>query len=851
MSSWRFTLTDRNGATLQFNSPPGWDKNITDIKRDLDWHGVFFNREGQNLQYHDKPGQWLKAEYDQYGVQGIMYLTIEEECDGEWLTNDTGKFVFGAYKYFCGPECYVTCPLEAISAVMDLRNRMNQKVDLEKLVAFDGATALPPYAGLAMDLLLPSKGILLQDLASNEEVFSTPVQGVGVNDNPGSGPFNNSEYGMISFGVDKIIASEIGSFSFGSQPLYNCVLTNAGSFGCPLPLYTLWMYPDLIPTPDQGIRPLDLSPALNYADGTTNFGIVSDVGDLDVNLHLDFTQRNCTTLIYGTALCVLPGDKDGTAINHYHWLAVNHNSSSLVYHDPAFVLNRGDRIYAFVYVYHYKTEAQTLDPTPAFDIATRAGDFFNFKTLTHTDPTKSKVFLINEAFSRVAESITNNKLKVYSDLYGREDSEPYQAQSGVDGCGSRIAITNGLRIRRAENRIPGQPSVYSVSLEDLWNGMNPIHNIGMGVEPDTFRPGFDRLRIEDWRFFYKNDVVLQTLNVPKITRSCYAKNIYSTFKFGYQKWEAEQYNGLDEFLTQRYYRTGLSQVKNDLVKLSTFVSSGYALEITRRLGNDTSQDWRYDNDTFPICLQRGKYTIVVNNTQMFAIIIPGIPGLTGSDSLTISGTGPDGIDGTYALTFPIYSGGQTTTSIFPASGASGTFYGDIAVNGTPQPSNVLSVEFGNISGPANIIDPDTIYNWRIRPIYCAMRWMNWILQSYKQFNNNSKIEFMDGQANYHALGEMLSTFCKLENQPISEDDMLNLQKFADIEDCKPELVAERVEYSYPMSTREYLALKAQPYGLIHFTGGECEDGYGHIDTIKYDKDAGMANFLLIPKILPS
>lgn len=850
MSAFRFILTNRLGATLQFDSPPGWDKNVVEIKRDLDWHGIFFNHQGQNLQYHGEPGRWLKNEYDTYGVQGVMYISIEEECDGEWLMSEGGKFVFSSYKYFCGDECYVTCLIEEISALMDLRNRLNQKVNLESLVAFDGATALPPYAKLPFDLLLPSKGILLQDKAENDEVHSTPVDGAPVNDNPGSGPFNNSEYGMISFGFNKIIASEIGGFYFADTPFYTCILTNAGHLNCPLPTDIFWMYPALIPTPDQAIKPLDTSPAVNYSDGTANFGIVSDVVDLDINAHVDITQMNCSSMVYGTALCRLPATNVGSAVGDYDWLAVNHNSNSLVYHDPAFVLNRGDRLYAFMYMYHYKTEAQTFDPTPAFSMASRTGDYFYLKTLTHTPATKSKFFLINEVASRVAESVTNNQLRVYSDFYGRTDSEPYTA--AVDGCGSLTALSDGIHVRRAENRIPGQPSVYSLSMQDIFDGMNPIHNIGIGVEADTRRTGYDCVRIEPWIHFYNTDIVMECLNIKKITRSCYPKNIYSTFSFGYDKWEAEQYNGLDEFLTKRYYRTNLSQVKNDFVKLSRFVASGYALEITRRIGNDTSQDWRYDNDTFPVCLQRGKYTIDISISNGFAVIIPGIPGLTGLDTLTISGTGPGGIDGTYNLSFPIFSGGQTTTSIFPLVGALGTYFGDIAVNGVASPSTALSVELGNISGPVNIIDPNTIYNWRIRPIYNAMRWMNWILQSYKQFTVDSKIIFMDGQANYHAIGEMLSTFCKLENQPISEDDMLNVQKFADIEDCQPILVAERVEYEYPMSTREYLAIKANRYGLIHFTGGaDCEDGFGHIDNIKYDKHEGKANFLLIPRILPT
>ena len=64
-------------------------------------------------------------------------------------------------------------PVEATSAVMDLRNRINQKVNLETVKAFDETTTLAPYSRLPFSLLLPSKGILLQNNAITDSVIST------------------------------------------------------------------------------------------------------------------------------------------------------------------------------------------------------------------------------------------------------------------------------------------------------------------------------------------------------------------------------------------------------------------------------------------------------------------------------------------------------------------------------------------------------------------------------------------------------------------------------------------------------------------------------------------------------
>ncbi|MEO5888932.1 MAG: hypothetical protein ABIQ31_01705, partial [Ferruginibacter sp.] len=256
-------------------------------------------------------------------------------------------------------------------------------------------------------------------------------------------------------------------------------------------------------------------------------------------------------------------------------------------------------------------------------------------------------------------------------------------------------------------------------------------------------------------------------DVGQITRKAYDKEVFSTFQFGYQKWEAEEYNGLDEFLTKITGRTTLNKIKNDLVKLSKWIASGYALEVTRRKGDDNTKDWRYDKETFIICCKR---------------------------------------------------------------------------NG----SNDIVVELGNVLDPENIIDPDTIYNYRISPIRNAMRWMNKIFESYRQFGGDCKLIFTDGDGNYFAKGQMDSTDCRQENGPIQENQTIDLSIYEDTDDAKPFLLPERVSFQYPMSSGDSRRIKANPYGLIYFSN-DCEEGYGYIDTINYVPEEGKATFSLIPK----
>ena len=372
----------------------------------------------------------------------------------------------------------------------------------------------------------------------------------------------------------------------------------------------------------------------------------------------------------------------------------------------------------------------------------------------------------------------------------------------------------------------------------------------MGIEADANRPGYNRLRVEPWHHFYNDEVIMYCRNINKIKRTLYEKEIYSSFQFGYQKWEAEQYNGLDEFLTKRNYRTTLKQINNKLAKLSAFVFSGYAMEITRRIGNNNSKDWRYDKDVFGICITREIRVHTIFNS------------IDNTIKIFLNGNTYPTIPGTFDITGTLFNNTTYTRSftndMVEVDGD--TFiltFGVVEIvvdeeNYTTQIINFLffprlSVELGNVINAVNIIEPGTLYNYRRSPVRNAMRWLNKILASYRVFGINAKIIFTDGDGNYFAEGEMESVRCKLENAAIKENATLSRTNFIDANEARPSLRPERVVYEYPMNSCEYKAIKANPNGLIYFED-ECEHGFGYIDTLVHRPKEAMANFTLIPAV---
>jgi hypothetical protein len=862
MSDFRFSIgNNRTHTVIVIDEPVGWDKNKIRINRDPEWHGVFFSRQGDDFMFDGLAEQILKAEYDEYGAQGDLSLIIEENCGEGYEFFESGKFVFLKYDHSSGPDCFVKIPVEQESDMMTIRNRMDQKVNLETTVAFDETTPLTPYAKLPFTIMLPSKGIFIQDELANDAEFTTPVQGVPINDNPGG--FANSEYGMIEVGFDNNKFSEIGFCNSLLESLYTCVITAMGSFGCAAFDRFPMSAPIGIVAPE--ICPLQISPWLNFPKGSPNYDAVDNPVTLDllINGRLEVLVGNVNAVWF--CLMVLPDGAVGNVESDYVYVmknmiyyapgpglpagsVINLNQS---YTDTAFVLNKGDRIYGFYALYNYRDNVDQLGQ-PGFQMTFDAGNYFKINNISHTDPSLCKMFAINETLSRITEAITNDTVKVKSDFYGRTDSEPYV--SDVDGDGSLKAITDGLRIRRQENKIPGTTSVFAQSLKDAFNGLRPIDNIGAGLEADTVRGGdFKWLRVEPWQYFYNNSVILSCTNIRVIKRAIFEKEIYSTFKFGFQKWEAEEYNGLDEFLTKREYRTTLKEVNNSLLQISSFVGSGFAWEITRRIGNNDSKDWRYDKETFVSCLTRTRkfhvFFEAAGNRMYFDTETDGSEFL-GPGTITISGSvsnnGIRTILGVSILTVP---GQPVRVEITFTGGATIDEESYDVTFDIVSPAG-LFIELGNIINAANIIEPRTLYNYRISPVRTAMRWMNRVLESYKKFDANAKILFTDGDGNYFAEGEMESAFAKLENGTLTENMTISGSIFSDPADATPFLLPERVMFEFPMLGCDYKAIKANPGGLIYFEN-ECEKGYGHISDIVYRPAEGMANFNLIPAITSS
>jgi hypothetical protein len=221
-----------------------------------------------------------------------------------------------------------------------------------------------------------------------------------------------------------------------------------------------------------------------------------------------------------------------------------------------------------------------------------------------TENTTSRAFAIFEAGAQIARVITDQNDSFRSNIFGRTNSEPYSYDE--NGCGSYTGISNGFMVRGYPTTGDNARTIR-MSMNDYFLGLNPIWNLGMGIE----KVGDDYFIVVDSKdYFYDASTTIMTIdNIPNLKRSEAPEYYYSQINAGYELWETEFTNGLDEFNSKRQFNTGIKAVGNNLDLISSLVAAGYRIERARRNRyTDTfSEDSEDDEDNYILCLARDVY----------------------------------------------------------------------------------------------------------------------------------------------------------------------------------------------------------------------------------------------------
>jgi len=59
MNTWKFTIIDRNNTPTVIEEPVGWDSIEAAINRDKDYHGIFFDQQGDTFEFFEEAEELL------------------------------------------------------------------------------------------------------------------------------------------------------------------------------------------------------------------------------------------------------------------------------------------------------------------------------------------------------------------------------------------------------------------------------------------------------------------------------------------------------------------------------------------------------------------------------------------------------------------------------------------------------------------------------------------------------------------------------------------------------------------------------------------------------------------------
>lgn len=402
---------------------------------------------------------------------------------------------------------------------------------------------------------------------------------------------------------------------------------------------------------------------------------------------------------------------------------------------------------------------------------------------TEYPETTAESYLVHDALLRVMDAITEKDGSFYSAYFANQQNTNIMPVG--NGEGSFMALLSGLNIRGYTQ----EEKPLALSAEDLWKGLNPLHNLALYIEVVN---GRERLRIEPKEtLFNAGSGSVHTFTAVRNIAETAARELYHRkITVGFEEWKSESDGGLDDPQTVHEYALRFEKFGEDLQLLSKFYMAALGIESARRKRPEETEDYRLDDEIMAIALGRPEEG-ELNTDLPFDL-----PQDLGASSIVLSG-----------LEFP---------------------------------------ELDEYIGASNLLNPDRRYNLRFTPKRSLLRWGNVINGGLLQYSG-SKYQFQRGEGNY----DMVSQWTQpgrgdYSLAPLSEKQDVEWDYNFQTLENKPIFQNVFYEFDVEITYAEYKTITSSAGNVVTLDNGITQIE-GYIMRIAYKPETGKASVRMIKK----
>ena len=542
-----------DGVTHAIREPIKWDDVQIIGERDQDYHGYLFRHTDGNVDLGfdcDAGKELIEAVYNEKGQDGDIQFVYGFTYGGiDYILFD-GNLMLNTYKWY--PE-KIECTVETKDIDTAFQSRMDTPVSMAQDKTFDNADVQPPAA---YSLSLHPKEIFTRFYSDRNNVlvstnnYTQGTRHIYVKPDNTSPTYSDlRENFQYPLGPQTLNPDEVQEyyvkFFVGGKATYSM------SFNFLVDMRRSNTGDD----PDTTARMYIVKKKWDAAQGimvTTKLDIATPfVGQFNGNGYLTFS------------------------------IAGSYSSTDEVF-------SAGDELFIYLDIFFDRENQvlfqQLLQITGSLHID------YNEMSLA----TPANVWFLEDVIRHCINVAGNNHYAFRSSFLER-----LNANQVLDGCGSKYVVSNGYQIRQFD--IDNRP--LKVSLKNALAAVRGIFCIGMHYANND-AGAF--LRIERADYFYQERQII-TIEEPESYKEEVAiEQVYNELEMGYEKYQADGYNSLDEFNTKMQLLTPIRKNKKKLSVLSPFITSGYRIEDVRRnqFSETPSSSVENDEDAFLIAVKR-------------------------------------------------------------------------------------------------------------------------------------------------------------------------------------------------------------------------------------------------------